>query len=109
MFGIVNRRASRRTDHGTDPNSGRGKRAVAITLRFVVGVKHSGDMMPRETLAVPSGSGHDTDIPWYRIRGWARTLNRAPLGLCRDDLHSVTILGRIVTCREDSLAYLRIA
>lgn len=36
---------------------------VAITPRCTVGVKQSGDMTPREALAIPSGSGRDAVNP----------------------------------------------
>jgi hypothetical protein len=66
--------------HGNRPNSGGGKSAVAITLRLAVGVKQSETLTLRETLGIPSGSGHDTVIPWVATSP-VGSLNRARLGM----------------------------
>lgn len=56
---------------------------VAITLRCTVGVKQSGDMMPRGALALPRCLGTDAVNPRRRM-STVRALNRARLRMGAD-------------------------
>lgn len=84
--------------HGNRPNSGGGKSAVAITPRLAVGVKQSETLTLRETLGIPSGSGHDAVNPWDAT-STVRLLNRTRLGM-----GAVTILGEL--CPIGSIVWL---
>ncbi len=84
--------------HENRPNSGGGKSAVAITLRLAVGVKQSETLTLRETLGIPSGSGHDAVNPWVAT-STVRLLNRTRLGM-----GAVTIL--IELCPIGSIVWL---
>jgi hypothetical protein len=85
--------------HGTDPNSGRAERTVAITPRFASAPKQSRDMTLGEGVGKPRCSGTDAEHPRLAA-STVRALNRARLGMgAVASLHDSCRVGSMVAAR----------